>query len=329
MLTLPTPSIPTAFAAAPSQLTLKIVARQAAADGVVSLTLADPSGKRLPDWTPGSHIDLVLPTGGTRQYSLCGDRWDPHTYRVGVLHEPKGRGGSAFVHRELAVDSMVAVGGPRNNFRLLPAQRYTFLAGGIGITAMLPMLRNAVMLGAEAQLIYLGRSRTTMAFLDELTEFGDRVVVLPKDEHGMANLPSLIGQPLPGTKVYACGPQRMLDAIEEHCRDWPVGSLRTEHFTAKEQGEPARKDAFEVELASSGLTVTVEPGTSVLDAIQSLGANVLSSCRTGTCGTCEVTILEGKPDHRDSILNETERATGTCMFPCVSRSCSDRLVLDL
>lgn len=314
---------------APSQLTLQIIARRDVADGVISLTLADPRGKRLPDWTPGAHIDLVLPTGDTRQYSLCGDRWDPHTYRVSILHEHNGRGGSEFVHRELTTDSMVAIGGPRNNFRLLPAQRYIFVAGGIGITAMLPMLRSAVMLGAEARLIYIGRRRSTMAFLDELEEYGDRVMVLPKDECGPVNLSSLIGETQADTKVYACGPQRMLDALESHCKDWPTGALRLEHFTAKEHGEPARQDAFEVELASSGVTVTVQPGVSVLDAIQSVGVNLLSSCRTGTCGTCEVTILDGKPDHRDSILNQTERATGTCMFPCVSRSCSDRLVLDL
>jgi ferredoxin-NADP reductase len=320
---------PAPAAALPSQLMLEVVAKEAVADGVVALTLADPSGKRLPDWTPGSHIDLILPTGHTRQYSLCGDRWDPSTYRVGILNERDGRGGSAFVHREITPGSLVAVGGPRNHFRLVPAREYVFIAGGIGITAIIPMIRSAARLGADWQLLYLGRSRRTMAFLDELEQYGDSVTLLPKDEHGRADLPALIGGPRPDAKVYVCGPERMLEAIEAHCSDWPEGSLRTEHFAAKDQGEPSRKEAFEVRLARTGTAVTVQPGVSILDAIQGAGASLLSSCRTGTCGTCEVTVLEGVPDHRDSILTPAERATGTSMFPCVSRSCTDRLVLDL
>ena len=316
-------------AATPSQLTLTVAERESVAEGVVALTLADPAGKRLPDWTPGAHIDLVLPEGGTRQYSLCGDRWDAYTYRVGVLHERNGRGGSDFVHRQLSEGTHVGVGGPRNNFRLAPAQRYVFVAGGIGITPMLPMLQSAALMGAEAELLYLGRSRKTMPFLGELASYGDNVKVLPKDECGPVDLPSLLGDYLPGTKVYVCGPQRMLDSITEHCAGWPEGSLRTEHFAAKQQGAPARREAFEVELSRSGKTLVVEPGISVLDAIQSVGVNVLSSCRTGTCGTCEATVIAGIPDHRDSILTEAEQTAGDCMFPCVSRSCTDRLVLDL
>jgi ferredoxin len=194
---------------------------------------------------------------------------------------------------------------------------------------MLPMIRSAARLGVDWRLLYLGRSRSTMAFLDELGQYGDAVTVLPKDEYGSADLPALIGQARPDTKVYVCGPERMLGAVEAHCADWPEGSLRTEHFAAKEQGEPARKEAFEVKLARSGMTLTVQPEDSVLDAIHDAGVSVLSSCRTGTCGTCEITVLDGTPDHRDSILSQTERAQGNCMFPCVSRSCSDRLVLDL
>ena len=321
--TAPSPAIPS------SQLTLAVVARESVADEVVALTLADPGGKRLPDWTPGAHIDLVLPEGGTRQYSLCGDRWNPYTYRVGVLRERDGRGGSDFVHRQLSEGTPIGVGGPRNNFRLVPAQRYVFVAGGIGITPMLPMLKSAALLGAEAELLYLGRSRKTMPFLGELASYGDNVKVLPKDEHGPVDLPSLLGDYLPGTKVYVCGPKRMLDTITKHCAEWPEGSLRTEHFAAKQQGAPVRKEAFELELCRSGKTLVVEPGISVLDAIQSVGVNVLSSCRTGTCGTCEATVIAGTPDHRDSILTEAEQAAGDCMFPCVSRSCTDPLVLDL
>jgi ferredoxin-NADP reductase len=312
-----------------SQVKLIVTAKTRAADEVVALTLAHPDGRRLPDWTPGSHVDVVLPSGINRQYSLCGDRWDAHSYRIAVLHETEGRGGSAYIHEQLEVGAMVALGGPRNNFPLVPSEKYLFIAGGIGITPMLPMIQQADMLGADWGLLYLGRSRSAMAFIDELAAYGERVTVMPKDESGPYQLQEFIADPGADTKVYVCGPQRLLAAVERHCADWPAGLLRLEHFAAKAQGAPARDTAFEVELARVGLSVTVSPDVSVVDALQTAGVNVLTSCREGTCGTCEVTVLAGEPDHRDSILGDSDRAAGHCMFPCVSRSCSDRLVLDL
>lgn len=311
------------------QMKLTVTAKTRVSDDVMSLILAHADGRRLPDWTPGSHIDVVLPNGNNRQYSLCGDRWDAYSYRIAVLHERAGRGGSAYVHDQLTVGSKVSLGGPRNNFRLVPSPKYLFIAGGIGITPMLPMVQQAAMLGADWKLIYLGRSRSTMAFLDELSAYGDRVHVLPKDESGPAPLEEVIGGAAKETKVYVCGPQRLLTHVERHCSEWPEGLLRMEHFSAKAQAAPARDTAFEVELARAGLSVTVSPDVSVLDALQNAGVSVLSSCREGTCGTCEVIVLRGEPDHRDSILGEADRAAGHCMFPCVSRSSSDRLVLDL
>ncbi|MFJ4208071.1 PDR/VanB family oxidoreductase [Paenarthrobacter sp. NPDC089675] len=316
-------------AAETSQVALIVAARVQVAEGVVALTLTHPDGRRLPDWTPGSHIDVVLPSGLNRQYSLCGDRWDAYSYRIAVLHEPDGRGGSAYIHKEVRVGTTVAVGGPRNNFRLVPSQKYMFIAGGIGITPMLPMMQQADLMGADWKLLYLGRSRRTMAFLDELARYEDRVSVLAKDGPGPCVLEDLIGEASTDTKVYVCGPQRLLDAVEHHCAGWPAGLLRLEHFSAKAQSAPSRSDAFEVELARAGFSVTVTPNVSVLDAIHNAGVHLLTSCREGTCGTCEVSVLSGEPDHRDSILNDDDRVAGHCMFPCVSRSCSDRLVLDL
>lgn len=169
-----------------SETKLVVTAKKQLADGVVSLDLAHPAGRRLPDWTPGSHIDVVLPSGINRQYSLCGDRWDAHTYRIAVLHERDGRGGSDFIHRGLTEGMTLALGGPpRNNFRLVPSEKYVFIAGGIGITPpLLPMIQQAHMMGADWRLVYLGRSRRTMAFLDELAVYGDRVVIMPKDQVG-------------------------------------------------------------------------------------------------------------------------------------------------
>ncbi|GAA3232865.1 PDR/VanB family oxidoreductase [Pseudonocardia petroleophila] len=308
---------------------LRVTAKDVAADGVVVLTLAHPGGARLADWTPGAHIDLHLPDGTTRQYSLCGDRFDARTYRVGVLREPAGRGGSAYVHDVLAVGDVVGVGGPRNNFPLVPSERYLFVAGGIGITPLLPMVRQADLLGADWTLVYGGRRRGSMAFLDELESHGDRVHVLPEDRHGRLDLPRWLGEPREGVAVYCCGPGPLLDAVESACAGWPEHALRTERFVAREQGAPVRDRPFDVVLARTGATVSVGPDRTVLDAVRDAGVDVLSSCRQGTCGTCETEVLEGTPDHRDSLLRDDERAAGDCMFLCVSRSCSDRLVLDL
>jgi ferredoxin-NADP reductase len=309
---------------------LGVSAKDVVSEGVVSLTLTHPHGKRLPDWAPGAHIDLMLPTGMTRQYSLCGDRWDPYSYRVGILREPAGRGGSAFVHDILDVGDVVGVGGPRNHFPLVPASRYLFVAGGIGITPLIPMVAQADLMGIEWTLVYGGRTRSSMGFLDLLSAYGDRVVIAPQDEVGLLDLPRwLDAAARDETKVYVCGPEPLLNAVEQRCVGWPLGKLRTERFVARQQSAPARTAPFDVELSRSGITVSVGPEGTVLDAVQRAGINVLTSCREGTCGTCETTVLSGTPDHRDSILDDVERERADCMFICVSRSCSDRLVLDL
>jgi ferredoxin-NADP reductase len=309
--------------------TLRVTAKQQVAEDVLSLELAAPHGGRLRDWTPGAHIDLTLPNGMTRQYSLCGDRWDPFHYRVGVLREQAGRGGSAYVHDELQVGDRVGVGGPRNNFPLVPSQQYLFVAGGIGITPLLAMVAQAELLGADWRLLYGGRRRASMAFLDELGAYRERVHVVPQDEFGLLDLPGFLGDPRSGVRVYACGPAPLLAAMERACADWPAHTLRTERFVAAELGSPVRRTPFEVELARTGTTVTVAPQTSVLDAVASAGVEVLSSCRQGICGTCETTVLAGEPDHRDALLDDRERQANDCMFICVSRARSDRLVLDL
>ncbi|MCX4641986.1 MULTISPECIES: PDR/VanB family oxidoreductase [unclassified Streptomyces] len=311
-------------------MTLTVTNKQQLAEGVVSVTLARPDGGRLPDWTPGSHIDLVLPDGTVRQYSLCGDRWDAHTYRIAVLREPAGRGGSAYVHDRLRAGDRVGVGGPRNHFPLAPSESYVFIAGGIGITPLLPMVRQAELLGADWQLLYGGRSRASMAFRDELVAaYGERVHVVPQDELGLLDLNACLGTPRADTKVYCCGPAPLLAAVEDACASWAPYALRTERFTAGDQAAPVRDGAFEVELRRSGRAVTVTPGISVLEAVRVAGVDVLSSCEQGTCGTCLTPVLDGQPDHRDSILTDHQRAANDCMFVCVSRSCGDRLVLDL
>ncbi|MFE3169164.1 PDR/VanB family oxidoreductase [Streptomyces sp. NPDC059224] len=300
--------------------------RVPAADGVVSLTLRRPHGGELPDWEPGAHVDVVLGPGLERQFSLCGDPGDRCGWRIAVLREPAGRGGSAHVHDRLGVGDTVRVRGPRNRFRLEPAPRYRFVAGGIGITPILPMLAAAEASGAEWSLLYGGRTRRSMAFTDELARYGgERVTVAPQDESGLLDLGPVLDDVPDGTLVYCCGPGPLLDAVEERC---PAAVLRTERFQPKARQADGERE-FEVVLGRSGGSLTVTPGVSVLDAVRAAGVEVLYSCTEGTCGTCETDVLEGDPDHRDSVLSEEERAAGETMLICVSRCRGDRLVLDL
>ncbi len=313
-----------------AEIKVVVAERVEAAVGVVALTLAAADGGALPQWSPGAHIDLHLRADLTRQYSLCGDPADREHWRVAVLRESAGRGGSAFVHEELAVGTTLAVSAPRNNFALLPARRYLFIAGGIGITPLLPMIAQAEADGAEWSLLYGGRSRGSMAFAKGLAaRHGARVRIHPQDEHGLLDLAAHLADPAEQTLVYACGPEPMLAAVADACAHWPADALRVERFTPVEVGEPARADAFDVVLARSGTRVTVRPGCSILEAVESAGVTVLSSCREGTCGTCETAVLEGVPEHRDSLLTQDERESNEIMFLCVSRSLSPELVLDL
>ncbi|MET9869057.1 PDR/VanB family oxidoreductase [Streptomyces sp. NPDC006386] len=296
-----------------------------APDGVLALTLRHPLGEPLPAWEPGAHVDVLLGPGLERQYSLCGDPADRTAWRIAVLREPDGRGGSAHVHERVAEGDTIRVRGPRNNFRLEPAPRYRFVAGGIGITPILPMVAAAEAAGAEWTLLYGGRTRDSMAFGEELARYGDRVTIAPEDETGLLDLPSVLDDVPEDTLVYCCGPGPLLDAVEARC---PSGVLRVERFRPKEQ-ETGDATEFEVELARTGRTLTVSPDVSVLDAVRAAGVEVLYSCTEGTCGTCETDVLDGEPDHRDSVLTDEERAAGETMLICVSRCRGKRLVLDL
>jgi cytochrome P450/ferredoxin-NADP reductase len=308
---------------------VRVQSKAVVADGVVVLTLREVDDHPLPRWDPGAHVDLILDNGTTRQYSLCGDPTDRYTWRLGILHDPNGRGGSQYVHDRLQVGDTVRVRGPRNNFPLLDSSRYLFIAGGIGVTPILPMIAQAEAAGADWRLVYGGRRRASMAFLDELAQYSDRVSIRPQDETGLLELDSLLGAPHSETLVYCCGPEPLLAAVEERCQAWPARSLRVERFTPKALTEPALTEAFEVFLKQSDITLTVPPDRSILSVVEEAGVGVLSSCAEGTCGTCETAVLEGEPDHHDSVLTEDERRANDCMMICVSRSCSPRLVLDL
>ncbi|MFJ2023346.1 PDR/VanB family oxidoreductase [Streptomyces sp. NPDC087897] len=305
---------------------LLITGRTVIADGVVHLRL---EGTDLPSWTPGAHLDLVLPSGLVRQYSLCGDPEDAGAYTVATRLVADGRGGSREVHEQLQEGLEVEVRGPRNRFPLTEAPAYLFVVGGIGITPVLPMLRALAASGADWRLLYGGRSRASMPFLEEIEKLGadgDRVTVVARDEAGHPDIAGALTGLAPGTAVYCCGPEPLMDAVATAL---PEGcALHLERFSAA-TGDTAGAGSgpFEVELRRSGRTVPVAAGQSVLDAVRTAVPHVSYSCEQGFCGTCQQRVLEGEIDHRDDLLTEGER--GDSMLICVSRCRGERLVLDL
>ncbi|WP_019067329.1 PDR/VanB family oxidoreductase [Streptomyces hokutonensis] len=294
-------------------LRLRVAARETVADGVVQLRL---EGRDLPGWEPGAHIDLVLPSGLVRQYSLCGDPADSSSYTVATRLVEGGRGGSREVHEQVRVGAELEVRGPRNRFPLVAAPAYVFVAGGIGITPVLPMLR-ALPEGANWRLLYAGRTRESMPFLAEVEELGaDRVTVvagLPDLDGELADVPE-------GTVVYCCGPEGLMATVAERFPD-----VRLERFAP--QASLDGNTDFEVELRRSGRTLTVPADSTVLAAVREELPNTLYSCEQGFCGTCQQRVLEGEVEHRDELLTDAERADS--MLICVSRARSVRLVLDL
>ncbi|WP_031487397.1 PDR/VanB family oxidoreductase [Streptomyces bicolor] len=304
-------------------LRLLVTAREEVAEGVVQLRL---EGRDLPRWEPGAHLDLVLPSGLVRQYSLCGDPEDPSSYTVATRLVPDGRGGSREVHEQVREGMELEVRGPRNRFPLVRAESYVFVVGGIGITPVLPMLR-ALPDDAEWRLVYCGRARTSMPFLEDVEKLG-RMGVPPGERsrawgsvtvvEGRPDLDALLAGVPEGAAVYCCGPEGLMAAVEER-----FPSVHLERFTPRASGG----DAFEVELRRSGRTLTVPADSTVLAAVRAELPGTLYSCEQGFCGTCQQRVLAGEVDHRDELLTDAERADS--MLICVSRARGDRLVLDM
>ncbi|MER2535897.1 MAG: PDR/VanB family oxidoreductase [Rhizobiaceae bacterium] len=311
---------------------LTILQKDTVADGVVRFTLARKDGGQLLEWQPGAHIDVHFVSNGqdcVRHYSLCGSPSDRSRWQIAVLRVKEGRGGSAHIHDAFAEGDTVRVTGPRNNFPLVPASPYLFIAGGIGITPMLSMVEAASAAGRDWRLVYCGRSETSMAFAQHLvSSAGDKVLLHTSDTHGLIDLSALIAASAPDTVVYCCGPSSMIDAVRENCSAWSPDRVHFERFTGSEPVAADANSSFEVEFARSGLVLTVPPDRSILAMAEDAGVDIDSSCQEGVCGTCETRVLSGTPDHRDSVLSARERAAGKTMMVCVSRSCSARLVLD-
>ncbi|MCP9213214.1 cytochrome P450/oxidoreductase [Streptomyces sp. NEAU-Y11] len=314
---------------------LRVTAVRPAADGVVTVDLSLPDGGELPAWRPGAHIELRLPSGRLRQYSLCGDPADATTWRIGVLREPQGRGGSVELHELARPGTTFAVRGPRNHFPLTPAPSYLFLAGGIGVTPILAMAREAARRGTPMTVVYGGRTRSTMALADELAAVADdALTLLPQDEAGLPDLPRLLDGLDADTAVYACGPPPMLAAVERECARLDLTDrLHVERFTAGDDLETAfvagKNQPFTVQLARTGATLNVPADRRLIEALRDAVSGLSYDCEKGYCGACETRVLGGTPEHRDSVLSDEERRAGRTMMVCVGRCQGDRLVLDL
>jgi len=303
------------------------------AEGILLVTLMAPEGHVFPRWTAGAHIDVECgDTGLSRQYSLCGDPSDKDRLTIAVLLEPNGRGGSAWVHRNVKPGMRLRIRGPRNHFRLdESATRAIFIAGGIGITPISAMARRAKELGIDYEVHYSGRSRNHMALLPSLQDMhGDRLHVYCSDEGVRNAFDALVASQDTETLFYACGPQRMLDGLRTACAHLPDESLCVEHFhSTLGQLDPTKEHAFEVELKDSGLVVNVAADQTLLAALRQANIDVQSDCEEGLCGSCEVRVLEGEIDHRDVVLTRSERASNCKMMSCCSRPIGGRLVLAL
>ncbi|ADG99217.1 ferredoxin [Segniliparus rotundus DSM 44985] len=321
------------LAAVPNRRKMLLIDRRIVAkdENVCQLTLAAPDGIKLGQWHAGAHIDLYLPSGRVRQYSLCGDPRREREYRIAIRRIPDGNGGSVEAH-SLKVGDLVEVSRPRNAFMMpLPGsaslkKKLCFIAGGIGITPILPMVRLASRLGLDWSMLYTGRHRDSLPFLDEVLAFGPGARVRTDDEHGLPCPQDLLAGVDGDTAVYACGPPPMIETIR---RGIGADSSVELHFERFSPPPVVNGVAFEAVLARSGETVQVGANESPLAAIRRVKPNVGYSCQQGFCGTCVQRVVEGEVDHREHTLTEHQREQGH-MLVCVSRSKDGgRLVFDL
>jgi len=294
----------------------------------------DSGHEPLPGFTPGAHIDLHLPNGLIRNYSLSNSSEESHRYVLGVLRDRASRGGSRCVHHDLRIGMELTISAPRNHFELDESASHTVLvAGGIGITPLLCMARRLNQLGASFEMLYFARDRHHAAFLPELEAMGMPLHVhFDAEAGGPPDLKALLAarDPDAGLHHYACGPAPMLDAFEACCAELGHFNPHLERFSAQEiKASDDARDSYTVELRKSGKFIEVSNGKSLLDTLLEAGIRIESSCCEGICGTCETRVLAGEPDHRDSVLTAKERASNKTMMVCVSGCKSDTLVLDI
>jgi tetrachlorobenzoquinone reductase len=316
-----------------SPLDLRVHAITFEAEGVLTIEFRDPLGRPLPRFSAGAHIDVALPNGISRSYSLINPQTESDRYVIGVGRDPASGGGSAYLCETLRPGQMLPVASPRNTFALVEdAPLSVLIAGGIGITPIWSMVRQLESLGRPWRLYFATKTRRQAAFLAPILELEKhkpgRVVVTFDHEPGgaMLDIPAIIAGCAPQAHLYCCGPSGMLRAFEVASAARPPSTVHMEFFTSD---QARASGGFEVVLARSGKTVQVAPGQSILDALLAEGLQLAYSCREGVCGTCETEVLEGLPDHRDAVLSKRERDSNRNMMICVSGCLNGRLVLGL
>jgi vanillate O-demethylase ferredoxin subunit len=304
------------------------------AENINSYELVDPAGGDLAPFTAGSHVDLHLSNGMIRSYSLVNDQSERRRYVVAVNNDAASRGGSKFIHETLRAGDVVTISHPRNNFALQEnATHSVLIAGGIGITPLLSMIRRLEVLGRSWELFYAARTRVAAAFQDELNALRSDVranlhMNFDQEPGGsILDLPAVVNSAPPDAHFYCCGPVAMLEAFEAATMSRPSRLVHVEYFKAKEK--PAAEGGFQVKLARSNRTITVESGKTILNALLDAGIAVNYACTEGVCGTCETRVIEGIPDHRDLFLGKEEQAANKTMMICCSGTKSSTLVLDL
>jgi len=316
-------------------LAVEVVRKWHEARGICGFELRRPDRAPLPRFSAGAHIDVHLPGGLIRQYSLCGNPQSQDSYEIAVLRDEQGRGGSMVIHDRVRQGDLIRIGMPRNHFPLEPkASRHLLLAGGIGVTPILSMAEHLAAAGAPFEMHYCARSRDRTAFVERLdgSAFRDRVQLHFDDAgvHQAFDLAAVIAAAPAQTHLYVCGPRGFMEAVlaEARAQGWAERRLHYEFFAAAVRA-PSADVAFEVRIASSGASVEVPPGCTIVAALARHGVDVLTSCEQGVCGTCMTRVLEGQPDHRDAYLTDEEKAAGEYFLPCCSRARSPVLVLDL
>jgi vanillate O-demethylase ferredoxin subunit len=319
----------------PASLSVRVERKTQEALDICTFELVDTSGKPLPAFSAGSHIDVQLPGGLTRQYSLCNDPQESHRYLIGVLKDPATRGGSKAMHEAVNVGDTLTISAPRNHFPLAhEAAHSLLLAGGIGVTPILCMAERLAIAGASFEMHFATRSRERTAFHDRIAQssYAPKVQFHFDDgaEEQKLQLATLLAAPKAGTHLYVCGPKGFMDAVLKTARDqgWPEPQIHFEYFGAEVKAS-ADDGSFEVRLASSGKTVLIPKDQTIVAALAAAGVEILTSCEQGVCATCITRVLEGVPDHRDLYFTPEEQAQNDQFTPCCSRSKSPLLVLDL
>jgi vanillate monooxygenase ferredoxin subunit len=316
-------------------LEVVVVAKTREADNIVSLELSRPDGVALPAFEPGAHIDVHLPNDRIRQYSLCNHPTETHRYLIAVLKDPNSRGGSIALHEQVKVGDRLQISEPRNLFPMVEHADHTLLiAGGIGITPIFCMAHALSEAKADFELHYSARSRSGMAFADQImrSPFADRVAFHISNAGPSQRLDAdpLLANPQPGTHLYVCGPTRFMDYVLDTAKanGWPSERVHQEYFSAAPV-DHAHDGSFEVEIKSTGEVIAIPADRSVLQVLEEAGIDIPVSCEEGICGTCLTRVLEGEPDHRDLFMTDEEHALNDQFTPCCSRAKSGRLVLDL